>query len=60
MTIWESLLMRVFLWSGSKLFPFVSVFAPSGDDGTVKAVHFAEDERALMESCREILSEDAD
>jgi len=35
----SSILMLLFLWSGSKLFPFVDVYAPGRD--TVRGVAFA-------------------
>jgi hypothetical protein len=56
MSLWETVLMRLSLWSGSKLFSHVAVFAPEGDDGMVKAVHFALDEQTLLERCRELVS----
>ncbi|MBI3878166.1 MAG: hypothetical protein HY300_19765 [Verrucomicrobia bacterium] len=58
MSLWETILMRLFLWSGSKLFSHVAVFAPDGDDGVVKAVHFALNERTLLESCRELVADE--
>ena len=47
------ILFHVFLWSGSKLFPVVSVYVPDGEDGFVKAVHFAKSEQDLENSFRD-------
>jgi len=53
MNLKTKILFRIFLWSGSKLFPVISVYAPDGDDGDVLAVHFGNCEQALANSCRE-------
>lgn len=46
---------RLFLWSGSKLFPVVAIY----DDGTeeVNVVHFAMSRNQLHEACTEMANE---
>jgi hypothetical protein len=48
----------MFLWSGTKLFPFVAVYDPEDGDGTVRAIHFSTDEQTLEESCMDFLVQD--
>ena len=50
----ENLHLRVFLWSGSRLWGAVSLYCPDGEDGNVQAMHFAADEQTLLRSCREM------
>jgi hypothetical protein len=47
--------LRLFIWSGGKLFGFASVYMPDGENGNVLAIHFARDEVSFMNSCRAIL-----
>ena len=51
--IWQSILFNIFLWSGAKLFPTVSIYCPTGEDGDVEAIYFAIDEEALTNSTRD-------
>lgn len=53
----EKLYFRLFLWSGAKLFPYVSIYAPDGDNGPVQVIHFALDEATLEKSCRELVKD---
>jgi hypothetical protein len=54
MRVFTKILFQIFLWSGSKLFSSVSIYAPDGEDGDVLAVHFGVNEQAIIRSCREM------
>ena len=54
--LYHQLIMHLFVWSGSRLFHHVAIY-PSGLDDNVKVVHWAVDEAALLESCKQLLDE---
>lgn len=53
--IWRNLLLKLFLWSGSKLFNAVAIY-PSGAD-YIEAVHFGVCEQAIAKSLTEFAEE---
>ena len=50
-----SLLMWMFVWSGSKLFAIATIYIPDGEEGNVHAMHYAISDEAFLESCRDAL-----
>ena len=50
----------LFVWSGGKLFAFADIYVPGGEGGDVKAMIFAVDETAFLDSCRSTLEEQGD
>lgn len=51
-------LFRIFIWSGSKVFNYVTVYAPGNDD--VKAVHFGDSFTSIVRSLEELHAMDHD
>ena len=54
--------MWLFVWSGSKMFPYVYIWSPEqkhDPDSNVRVVHFAVDEEALLGSAQDIVKEHA-
>ena len=45
--VYVAFLYYVFLWAGSRLFPYVSVYAPGGEDSPVRALTFCDGEHTL-------------
>lgn len=41
-----SALIHLFMWSGTKLFPYVDLYAPDGEDEPVKGITFCASEQA--------------
>jgi len=51
--MWQNLVMRLFVWAGSRCFPIIVLYSPDGEN--VLAIHFAADELTLRHSCRNYL-----
>jgi len=47
-------LLRTFVWLGTRLFDSVIVYSPEGADDRVLAVHFGVSQQAIANSCREL------
>ena len=48
------MLLRLFVWIGTKLFDSVVIYAPDGTEGRVLAVHFGLSQQVIANSCREL------
>ena len=53
-TIMRKLLLRIFVWIGTKLFRSVIIYSPPEAADDVWAVHFGVSEEAISQSCREM------
>lgn len=48
----SKILLNIFLWSGGKLFHYVTIY--EGKNGNVLAIHFGVTEESVIESCNEL------
>ena len=44
--------MHIFIWSGSKLFSYITVYSP--DQGDIKAIHFGDSFTSIVRSLEEL------
>ena len=49
---YKMILFRIFIWSGSKVFNYITVYAPGDDD--VRAVHFGDSFTSIVRSLEEL------
>jgi len=50
----ESALLSVFIWTGTKLWGFITIYQPDED---ILAIHFGKDAQAIKDSLKEFESE---
>jgi hypothetical protein len=48
------MLLRLFVWIGTKLFDSVVTYSPDEAEGRVLAVHFGVSQQIIANSCREL------
>jgi hypothetical protein len=53
-TLTRRLLLKAFVWLGTRLFDSVIVYSPADAGGNVLAVHFGASQEAITASCREL------
>lgn len=51
----EDILLSIHVWSGTRLYSEVILYCP--DEENVSVVHFYDEEKVLVQSCREIIED---
>lgn len=50
----ETVLLRVFIWTGTKLWGHITVYQPD-DSGEIRAIHFGDSAESILESAKEMV-----
>jgi hypothetical protein len=50
----SKVLLKTFVWLGSRLFRSVVIYSPDDAEGNVLAIHFGVSQQAIANSCREL------
>ena len=59
-TLWTDFLLHVFLWSGTKLWGVLNIYAPDGEGDDVRAMIFCDTEITLNKILRGYTNPDAE